>query len=45
MSASLAENMKIHAGSGWIKRYIFSTGNRTVIFYTDIRASEASKCA
>ena len=31
--------------SGWIKRYIFSPGNRTVFFFMDIRVSEASKCA
>ena len=36
---------KIHAGSGWIKTYIFSPGNRTVIFYMDIGASEASNLA
>ena len=29
---------------GWIKRYIFSPGKRTVIFYMDFRESEASKC-
>ena len=29
-----------------IKRYIYSPGNRTVIFFfMDIRVSEASKCA
>ena len=31
---------KTYAGSGWIKRYIFSPGNRTVIFFMDISRSK-----
>ena len=46
MSASLAENMK-NSCRFWLdkKVYFFALGNLTVIFYMDIRASEASKCA
>ena len=47
MSASLTKNIEnLCRGSGWIKRYIFSPGNGTVIFFfMDIRVTEASKCA
>jgi len=45
MSASLAENMKNLCRFWLDKKAYFSPGNRTVIFYMDIRAGEASKCA
>ena len=41
----VAENMEYLCRFWLDKRYIFSPGNRTVIFFKDIRVSEASKCA
>ena len=39
MSASLAENMKIYAGSGWIKRYI-SSGNELMLCQLEAQVLE-----